>query len=109
MGHAKAILPVDGIEKQLSLQEQIIEKQLSVREAEQLAQHPEKAEKYFSEKIATQNCYIEMLQEKIQHRLGTKVTFQGKGKRGKISIDYYSLEDLDRILELLGISSDQTL
>jgi ParB family chromosome partitioning protein len=43
------------------------------------------------------------LQEKIQQRLGTKVTVEGKGKQGRISIEYYDLDDLDRLLDILGV------
>jgi len=46
------------------------------------------------------------LAEKIQHKLGTKVMIQGKGKRGRISIDYYNLDDLDRLLHLFGVKEE---
>lgn len=104
MGHAKAILSVEGFERQLNIHDQIIEDELSVREAEQLAQRGDKIPNRRLEKVSTRDCYLESLQEKIQQRLGTKVLVQGRGKKGKISIDYYSLDDLDRILELLGVS-----
>lgn len=104
MGHAKAILSVEGFERQLNLHEQVIQDELSVRETEQTAQKAEKLPNRRLEKVSTKDCYLESLQEKIQNRLGTKVSVQGRGNKGKISIDYYNLDDLDRILDLLGVS-----
>ena len=43
----------------------------------------------------------------MQQKLGTKVSIMGKGKRGRISIDYYNLDDLDRILAVLGVGEER--
>lgn len=102
MGHAKAILSVEGFEKQRLLHEQILSDELSVRETERAAKKIDKTPKRKLDKIASRDVYLQDLQEKIQHRLGTKVVIQGKGKKGRISIDYYSLDDLDRIFEMIG-------
>lgn len=103
LGHAKAILSLQGFEKQNLLHEIILRDGLSVHEAEDTAlKINEKAKK---QKLVYTNrdFYLEQLAEKIQHKLGTKVLIQGKGKRGRISIDYYSLDDLDRLLDLFGV------
>ena len=50
--------------------------------------------------------YLEEIAERLQHRLGTKVFLQGKGKKGRICIDYYNLDDLDRVLHMLGIQQE---
>ncbi|MFQ5729356.1 MAG: ParB/RepB/Spo0J family partition protein [Waddliaceae bacterium] len=102
MGHAKAILSVEGFEKQLLLHEQVVDEDLSVRATEQAARQMDKMPKRRLSNFSTRDCYLQDLQEILQHKLGTKVTIQSKGKRGRISIDYYSLDDLDRILEIMS-------
>lgn len=102
MGHAKAILGLDGIEKQNFLYKLILKDELNVREAESYAiRLGEKTKKPSA--TETHNIYLDELAEKIQQKMGTKVTIQGRGKTGRISIDYYDLDDLDRLLALLGI------
>lgn len=103
MGHAKAILSLESIEKQNLLHELILRDELNVREAETAALRI--AEKAKKQKLVyvSRDFYLEQLAEKIQKKLGTKVFIQGKGKRGRISIDYYNLDDLDRILALFGV------
>lgn len=103
MGHAKAILSMEGFEKQMLLHELILRDGLTVRQAEEAAQRLSEKAKKQSLAYETRDFYLEQLAEKIQHKLGTKVSIQGKGKRGRISIDYYNLDDLDRLLELLGV------
>jgi ParB family chromosome partitioning protein len=104
MGHAKAILSLEGFELQLSLHEQVIADDLTVRETEEAAQNVEKtAKRRLDKMVSTRDVYLEDLQDRIQQKFGTKVSIMGSGKRGKISIDYYSLDDLDRILDLLGV------
>jgi ParB family chromosome partitioning protein len=100
MGHAKALLSLDDSDKQFFLHELILRDQLSVRESEEKATKLMKKAKKQTLPAATRDFYLEQLAEKIQHKLGTKVTIQGQGKKGRISIDYYNLDDLDRLLEL---------
>ncbi len=99
-GHARALLAIDGEKKQLEMAEKIINQQLNVRQIEKLAKetkHKEKTEappdKYQLE--------INQLEEKLKSVLGTKVTIQHKNNKGRIEIEYYSNEELDRIIELL--------
>ena len=78
-------------------------KNLSVRQAEILTSRKSPAKS--SAKRVTQDAHLRSLEEKLQHALGTKVrVFHGK-KRGRLEIEYYSLEDLDRVLKVLGIKS----
>lgn len=106
MGHAKAILAMEGFEKQIWLFEMIVRDDLTVREAEQAAQRLNEKAKKKPLVYANRDFYLEQLEEKIEHRLGTKVNIQAKGKRGRISIDYYNLDDLDRLLALIGIENE---
>lgn len=105
LGHAKAILSLKGFEQQNLLFELILRDELSVRETEEAALRiAEKAKVKRKALIFTnRDFFLDQLAEKIQSKLGTKVTIQGKGKKGRIFIDYYNLDDLDRLLQLLGI------
>lgn len=103
MGHAKAILFLDQEEKQILLHELILRDDLSVREAEKAASRiSEKAKKQQLDYVP-RDFYLEQIANKIRTRLGTQVTIQAKGKRGRISINYYNYDDLDRLLGLLGV------
>ncbi len=103
MGHAKAVLSLAGFEKQVLLHDLIIRDDLTVREAEQAAQRIHKKAKEKTLVYANRDFYLEQLAEKIQQRLGTKVQIDGKGKKGRISINYYNLDDLDRLLTIFGV------
>lgn len=103
MGHAKAILSLDGFEKQTLLHELVIRDGLNVRDTEEAALRIAEKAKKKTLTYATRDFYLEQLAEKIQEKLGTKVMIQGKGKRGRISIDYYNLDDLDRLLAAFGV------
>ena len=97
MGHAKAILTVEGRSRQVEAARKIIKKGLSVRETEALTKKVVKSKKV---KI-TKDPQISSLEEKLIRSLGTKVRILHKGKKGKIEIEYYSFEELDRLLEIL--------
>jgi ParB family chromosome partitioning protein len=100
MGHARAILSIDGRANQVEAARTIIHKGLSVRETETLAKKwgTEARKKVVHHKKDPQ---IESLQEKLIRSLGTKVRIRHKGKKGKIEIEYYSLDELDRLLDIL--------
>jgi ParB family transcriptional regulator, chromosome partitioning protein len=103
MGHAKAILSLDGYDKQNLLYEIVLRDNLNVRDTEEAAGRlSEKAQK--KELVYVQrDIYLEHLNDKIQQKLGTKTTIQGSEKQGRITIHYYNLDDLDRLLQLLGV------
>lgn len=106
MGHAKAILALEQEDKQMLLHEMILRDDLNVREAEQAAQRiSEKAKKQQLTYIP-RDFYLEQIADKIREKLGTKVLIQAKGKKGRISIDYYNLDDLDRLLVLFGVKEE---
>jgi ParB family chromosome partitioning protein len=97
MGHAKALLTIDGKTHQIETARKIVKKGLSVREAEALSQRISKP----SKAIVTRDTQISSLEEKLIRSLGTKVRIVHKGKKGRIEIEYYSLDELDRLLEIL--------
>lgn len=103
MGHAKAILSLEGFEKQNLLFDMIVNDSMSVREAEEAALRIAEKSKKQNLVYTNRDFFLEQLAEKIQRKLGTKVSIQGRGKRGKITIDYYNLDDLDRLLNIFGV------
>ncbi|HSB06338.1 MAG TPA: ParB/RepB/Spo0J family partition protein [Thermodesulfobacteriota bacterium] len=103
-GHARAILSLETKEKQMELCNFIIQKGLSVREAEAFAKRWAKRFRKVTvqgkDKGDLQSQLIAMGDSLRQH-LGTKVKINPKGKRGKIEIEYYSFDDLERIVEAI--------
>jgi ParB family chromosome partitioning protein len=104
-GHARAILSVTGEKKQDLLFREILKKDLSVREAEKRAgilggqaKTQEKAKKHPQGRAPE----LDAMEEKFIHYLGSKVVIHGDLNKGAIEIEYYSMEDLDRLYELLG-------
>jgi ParB family chromosome partitioning protein len=101
-GHARAILSVISPENQKTLFNHIIDKGISVREAEKLAYALNKnneASSFTEKNPIPQRIDPElvMMEQKFIDALGTKVSIQGDLKKGIIKIDYYSMEDLDRL------------
>lgn len=102
-GHARAILAIRDIKTQKQVTDIIIEKDLSVREAEKYIQLlTNKKDKKKSEKEATYNPFYREIQENLQKILGTKVIISKSAKKGKIEIEYYSDDELARIIELIN-------
>ena len=104
-GHARALLSVENTEKRLSLAKECVEKKWSVREMERRAKEEkaptEKQEK--PKKLSSQwKTIVHGLEEKMKEHLGTKVKITTKNEdKGKVEIEYYSKEDLDRITRIL--------
>lgn len=106
MGHAKAILALDQEDKQTLLHELILRDDLSVREAEKAAARiGEKARKQQLTYLP-RDFHLEQIADKIRERLGTQVAIQSRGKRGRITIDYYNFDDLDRLLAIFGVKGE---
>jgi ParB family chromosome partitioning protein len=103
-GHARAILSLENKEKQKNLCALIIQKDLSVRKAEALAKRwsekPRKVATPVKKKGDLEN-QLSSLQDSLRQHLGTKVHITQKGERGKIEIEYYSPQDLERIVEAI--------
>ena len=99
MGHAKAILSLERLRDQLAAGNQIVKKALSVREAEALAARLKNPAKEKKAKPVTEYKAVE---ERLRKSLGTKVSIAPQAKGGKIVIEYYSSEELERILEKIS-------
>jgi ParB family chromosome partitioning protein len=98
MGHAKALLAVEESKILLSLAQKIIHKGLSVRETESLVA---RLKKQPGQKKTKADPNLDAVQEELLRAIGAKVLISGSQKRGMIKIYYFSLEELNRIFELL--------
>ena len=103
-GHARALLAVEDPETQYVLAQQIFDQKPSVRDVEKLVKKlnaPEK-EKNKTEDKTLQVIYQD-IEDRLKQRLSTKVTVSSKGEgSGKIEIEFYNHEDLDRLLDMIG-------
>ena len=101
-GHARALLAVKEAKVQKSLTDMIVEKQLSVREVEKYIQTLANKEGESKKKKELYNPFYREIQEGLQKLLGTKVSISKGTKKGKIEIEYYSDDELARIIEIIN-------
>jgi ParB family transcriptional regulator, chromosome partitioning protein len=98
-GHARALIAIQDSSLQQNIADEVISKNLNVRETEKLVK------KYLSQKIKLkpQQKKAEQIEieDKLKNIFGTKVQLISNNKKGKILIEYYSMVELDRILELV--------
>ena len=99
-GHARALLSVEGA-KRKELCERIIAEGLNVRQAESLSKSLGKAPQKKKKASSAIMAEIRHLEEELSSQLGTKVKISHTPKKGKIEIEYFGNEDLDRILSLI--------
>jgi len=101
-GHARALLALENKNDRLKLANEIIKKGLSVRETEFLVKNytlmEGKARRTRKQKKSEEIVYLE---DKLKKIWGTKVQLQANKKRGKIIIEYYSEDELERILDIM--------
>ncbi|NLK26851.1 MAG: ParB/RepB/Spo0J family partition protein [Clostridiales bacterium] len=101
-GHARALLPIEDSEKQYNLACKIFDEKLSVRDTEKLVKEMLKVKPHKETAVTIEDRIIyRELEEKIRNIVGTKVSIRkNKNNTGKIEIDYYSIEELERLIEL---------
>lgn len=99
-GHARALLAFGDEKRQIIFCERIIKNGLSVRQAERAAVKKPRGRSISP--LSGKDADIRNIEEKLIHALGTKVRVYHGKKRGRIEIEYYSLDDLERILKLVG-------
>ncbi|HEX8435108.1 ParB/RepB/Spo0J family partition protein [Archangium sp.] len=101
-GHARALLGVPRIPEMMELAQQVAARKLSVRDTEKLVQQAKGTKAKDSGKPQKQSPQVKSLVEEMQRTLGTKVRLVEKGSgKGTIEVDYFSYDDLDRILKVL--------
>ena len=108
-GHARALVGLDDRSRQMKIFRRILARGLSVRETEQLARNgsqkvPRQAARARSGNTAT----LSSVEDRLRRLLGTRVHVRSlQGGKGEIVIDYYSDDDLDRLIEVLDSINDQ--
>ena len=103
-GHARALLAVEDHDTQYSLAQKIFDEKLNVRDVEKLVKNLSKPAKVKEKKEdqALEVIYND-ISEKLKQKLSTKVTVTPRGNgAGKIEIEFYNHEDLDRLLDMIG-------
>ena len=101
-GHARALLGVPRIPEMNELAQQVAARKLSVRDTEKLVQQAKGTKAKDSGKPQKQSPQVKALTEELQRILGTKVRLVEKSSgKGTIEVDYFSYDDLDRILKVL--------
>ena len=101
MGHARALLAING-SRQAELARQIVSDNLSVRETEQLVGAAARTSRKAVRRRPRKDRDLQALEEELSEKLGTTVAFKTlRGGRGKLTIDYASLDQLDNVLKLL--------
>lgn len=102
LGHAKVLLSLEDRTRQLTAFHEIVRKGLSVRQAEALARGLSTGAR---RKARRADPHLSALEDELRRVLGTRVTVVARAKGGRITVEYFSPEDLQRILGLLGISA----
>lgn len=105
-GHGRCILAINDKDKQFELVQKVIDENLNVRQTESLVKtfDKDKINENTNGKSKQEDVFLKDLTNKLQNHFDTKVNINNKSKnKGKIEIEYYSVEDLQRIIELLNI------
>lgn len=105
MGHGRALLGLQNENNLLKLVKKIIREQLSVRQVEQLVTKLNENVTKPTEKEQRKDIFIVEKESLLRERLGTKVKIQRNKKKGKIEIEFFTNEDLERILTIINSES----
>ena len=105
-GHARALLAVENPDEQYNLAQKIFDEKLNVRDVEKLVKNMNKPAKPKKMDDKTLQAIYQDIEEKLKQKLSTKVTVSSKGNgAGKIEIEFYNHDDLDRLLDMIGNQS----
>ncbi len=108
MGHARALLSIKEVDQQLDILESIKRDHLNVRDVESLVQRPNSVSRETNRTVQKKdknNPQIQMYENTLQERLGTSVRIKYMNGKGRIVINYFSNDDLTRILDIMEILS----
>jgi len=106
-GHARPILSLDNEKQQINLWRRIKRDMLNVRDVESLVKKVEPTKHKFPEKKKQlKTPFIKDLEERLMHIMGSRVRIRGNEKKGNIEIEFYSKEDLNRLLEIFESIED---
>ncbi len=102
-GHGRALLSISDIQERHKIAQLIISNDISVREVEKMSQKLQKSTKLNKKQNNKKDPYITKIENNLQNSLGTKVSIKHSKNKGKLEIEYYGEEDLERILEYFNI------
>ena len=104
MGHARALLAASSLEEMDSLLGEVLKKDLTVRRTEALVKKRNRSPKppqEFTSGVVEEDIFTKGLTEELSGRFSTKVRISRNKTKGKIEIEYYSPEELERIIGML--------
>ncbi|MEY2480822.1 MAG: ParB family transcriptional regulator, chromosome partitioning protein [Verrucomicrobiota bacterium] len=111
VGHAKVLLGLKAVEEQLLVAETVLRRSATVRAAERLVARQlgtaRPRRKHRETGTIVSEATIEDLQDRLQKHLGTRVALHHADKRGKIEIEYYGRDDLQRVLAAMGLFASE--
>ena len=111
VGHAKVLLGLKSHDEQLAVAETILRRSATVRDAERLVARQlgtVRRRRRTTANATVTSATVEELQSRLQQHLGTRVLVHHSEKRGKIEIEYYGNDDLERVLALIGLRRDDS-
>ncbi len=100
VGHARALIPVQDEKMQKNLWHKILKQGISVRQLEKLVKENSELKIVNSKQTSRKSPYVQKIEENLRDVFGTKVSVRSKKEGGSIDIEYYSPEDLNRLLEI---------
>jgi ParB family chromosome partitioning protein len=110
MGHARALINIDTIDKQLYVYDEVKSRQLSVRQTEELVRNLYRSHHTTAVKSSansTINNAYKRIEDNLASHFSTKVFIKNLPKgNGSITIEYYSQDELNKILELMNVRTD---
>jgi ParB family chromosome partitioning protein len=102
MGHARALLGAESSALQLTAWRAVVAKNLSVRETEEMVRRLKSEKKAPRVSLkSSEATYLTSLSEELSRHLGTKVTIRKSGRQGRLEIEFYNNDDLDRLINQL--------
>lgn len=108
VGHAKAVLGLSTAEEQRLVAERVLKRNLTVRETEELVEEikgtKSKASTDATGRAKGKTAQILSLEERLRQKLGTHVSIHHGRKKGRLEIEYYGNDDLQRLLGILGVT-----
>ncbi len=109
MGHGRALLGLKKKEKMKAIVDKVIREQLNVRQLERLIQEVNQnvSRETIKPKKIEKSIFVKQSESLLREKFGTNVTIKQNRKKGKIEIEFFSNEDLERILHLLNVQLDE--
>jgi len=101
MGHARALITIEDNEIQLKIWKDLVKNKLSVRKVENIAKQSKNKKELKKDNESQKSFFVIEAENKLQEKFGTKVIINLNKDKGKIEIEFYSEEELDRLLEIM--------